>query len=411
MTKTCVLVLILTSLAFGALAQASPAPKYRVTEVAAPSEAALCLPGHAIRVTGGGVSDGGAVPGNLSCYGNSELANGVVLPTLSVTQAFYWKRATGATEVAPPPDHNTPYLFSIEAGGNVYGWMSHQATGLDGVRWTPGAGFATVLTKASDCFINVSLASAGNAAGNVVGAAFRQDGVSEFPGDFTCVLRWVFRDALGNEIVGPAANQIPSRMNRRNVVVGRVNNSATKWLPLRNNELVTLDQASPGFTSYAYGVNNLNVVVGASAVDTGVGTCWSNAVGMVWGRDNEGRSLPSLPRMTNSEAWAIDDESTIYGFSSMGADICEPRSWEANRATIWRRFRAHDLNKLLVGRPGVTLTNAAHVNSKGQIVAYGFRSADPLKSCPEVGYPDDGGDPYLIPGQCRDQRIYLLSPL
>ncbi|HET9862543.1 MAG TPA: hypothetical protein VFP37_03810, partial [Steroidobacteraceae bacterium] len=308
----------------------------------------------------------------------------MVLPTMSVAQAFVWNRATGGTEVPPLVEGFTPYLYSIDARGNVYGWKSDPFTGLDGVKWTPATGFETVITKAPDCFINVSFAAAGNAAGNIAGGAYRQDGIAEFPGDFTCTLRWVFRDALGNEIVGPIVNQIPVRMSKRNVVIGQVNKSAAKWLPLANGRVVMLDEASPGFMSYAFGINDRNVVVGMAGVDTGVGSCSSDAVGMVWASGREARTLPSLPRMTNSEAWDIDDDGIIYGLSSMGADNCNPRSWEAGRGTIWRDFHAKDLNKLLVGPQGVTITNAAHVNSKGQIVAYGYRTKDKLKSCPEL---------------------------
>jgi hypothetical protein len=338
------------------------------------------------------------------------MGNGVVLPTRSVNRAFVWNRVAGATEVSPPPESSTPYLFNIDGAGTVYGWMGNQG-GLYGVRWTPAAGFETVITNSSDCGLNISFAIGGNAAGNVVGAAYRQDGVSEFPSEWTCVFRWVFRDAVGNEIVGPQQNQTPTRMNQRNVAVGQVNQSAVKWLPLEGNALITLDQASPGFMSYALGINNRDVVVGIAGVDTGQVGCWSDAVGMMWGRDNEGRSLSSLPGMTNSEAWTIDDAGTIYGLSSMGADFCARRSWEANRGTLWRHFRTYDLNKLLISPPSVTLTSATHVNSKGQVLAYGFRARDPLKDCPDVGIPPEGGDPYLIPGKCRDQRLYLLTPL
>ena len=189
-----------------------------------------------------------------------------------------------------------------------------------------------------------------------------------------------------------------------------VDNSAVKWLPLEGNALVTLDQASPGFMSYALGINNRNVIVGLAGIDTGDGVCWSDAVGLVWGRDNESRTLPSLPRMTNSEAWAIDDEGTIYGLSSMGRDSCNKRSREATRGTIWRHFRAYGLNELLVGPPRVTITAATHVNSKGQILAYGFRTKDPRKNCPRLVTSPDA-DPYLLPEKCRDQRLYLLTPL
>jgi hypothetical protein len=410
MTKIDVFALAVTSLAVGAFAQASPPPKYRVTEVAAPSATTdTCLPGYAISMTGGGVSDRGTVPGNILCYGNVNVGNGVVLPSRSVTQAFVWSRFAGAMEVAPPPESSTPTLFNIDSHGTVYGWMG-DSTGINGMRWTPWAGFETVITRSPDCFLNISFAIAGNAAGNIAGAAYRQNG-TEFPTEWTCDFRWVFRDALGTEIVGPQQSQTPSRMNQHNVVVGQVNQSAVKWLPQQGNAVIMLDQASPGFMSYALGINNRNVVVGMAGVDAGQAGCWSDAVGMVWGRDNEGRSLPSLPRLTNSEAWSIDDEGTVYGLSSTGADSCAKRSWEANRGTIWRHFRTYDLNKLLIGPPTVTITNAAHVSSKGQILAYGFRTRDPVKDCPELGASPDDGAPILIPQKCRDQRLYLLTPL
>ncbi len=409
MTKSHAIALVLTSFAPGAFAKDGPAPKFRVMEIPA-LEAGTCLPGYAISMAAGGISDRGVVPVNFSCYSNTEFPNGVVLPTMNVARAFVWSRSAGATEVSPTPEGSTAYLFGIDSGGTVYGWLGDQ-TGLTGVKWSLAGGFETVITKSPDCFLNISFATSGNAAGNIVGAAYRQDGVSEFPNEFTCTLRWVFRDAAGNEIVGPAENRTPGGMNQRNVVVGQVNNSAVKWLPLKGNALVTLDEASPGFVSHAFGINNANVVVGSAGVETGQAGCSSDAVAMVWGRNNEGRSLPSLRRMTNSEAWSIDDQGIIYGLSSMGADNCGKRSWEATRGTIWRHFRAYDLNKLLIGPPRVTITAATDVNAKGQVLAYGFRTADPLKDCPEVISSPGGADPSLIPGKCRDQRLYLLTPL
>jgi hypothetical protein len=400
-------------LALSALAQATtPATRYRVTEVTSPSESATCLPGYGISVYGGGVSDRGVVPGNLICYRNYDYGNGLFLPVQNASQPFIWNRTSGGTDV--PRLTASAYFVSINPRGTVYGYgTSPDGFGIDGLKWTRATGFETVFTKAPDCALHLAYAVAGNAAGNIAGGAFRQDGVSEFPNEWTCQFRWAFRDALGNEIVGPAADQTPSRVNQRNVVVGQVNKSATKWFPLQNNRLVTLDQASPGFTSYALGINDSNVAVGVAGVDTDseIASCWSEAVGMVWAPGKDGRSLPSLRGMTNSEAWAIDDDGGIYGFSSMGADNCGWRSWEANRGTIWRNFRATDINKLLAGSPGVTITNVSHVNSRGQVVAHGYRTAESLKDCPEVRYPEEGGDPFVVSRPCRDQRAYLLTPL
>ncbi len=403
--------LVIASFACATLARADALPRYRVVEVVSPlASDPRCLPGHAIRTIGGGVSDAGLVPGQADCYREAEVAPGVVLPVRDVTMSFAWTRAGGGYEVPTSPDSFSTYLFSVDAAGSVYGWQGGP-TGLEGVRWTSAGGFETVLTRAPDCFINVSLASSGNSAGSVTGLAFRQDGVSPVPGDFTCVLRWVFRDINGVEIVGPAASQVPTRMNQKNVIVGNVEGSATKWMPL-DGELVTLDQATPGFLSSAYGINNRNVAVGMTAVDSGgfPSQCWADPVPTVWDRNNQARSLPTLPRTTSGEAWSINDAGDIVGFSNDGGENCGQRSWESDRATLWRKSRAHDLNKLLVGRPGVTLTNAGFINARGQIMAYGYRTAAPPKSCPEIVFPPDGSAPYGVPAECRDQRVYLLTP-
>jgi uncharacterized membrane protein len=403
---------IVASFAFATCAQAGPPPRYRVVEVESPlASDPRCLPGHAIRVVGGGVSDNGLVPGHADCYSNLEVAPGVVLPYRgAVSMPFAWTRAGGGYEVPTSPDTTSTYLFSVDAAGSVYGWQGAQ-NGLEGVRWTPAGGFETVITRAPDCFINVSLASSGNSAGSVAGLAFRQDGVAEVPTEFSCTLRWVFRDINGVEIVGPLANQVPVRMNQRNVVVGQVDGSAVKWAPLSGG-LTTLDQATPGFISSAYGINNRSIVVGLTGVVDAEfpGLCWSDAVPTLWGRDDAGRTLPTLPRTSSGEAWSINDAGDIVGFSSAGANSCAARSWEAGRATLWRNGRAHDLNNLLVGRPGVTITNAGFINARGQIMAYGYRTSDPPKSCPEIVFPQDGSTPYSVPGECRDQRVYLLTP-
>jgi len=409
MKKSHVAMLVLTGLVLSSFASANPLPKYKVVEVASPvASHPECLPGYAIRVNGGGVSDRGLIVGTGTCYRITDVGNNVFLPYPDLAQSFVWTRRTGGTEVPVPPDTFSQYLLSVDRDGNVYGWQTG-ATGLNGIRWTQAGGFENVITKAPDCFLAISLAVFGNTPGNVTGAAFRQDGVSE-PTDFSCVLRWVFRTADGTEVVGPASSQTPSRMNQRNVVVGQVGNSATKWYPLRN-ELVTLDQSSPGFISSAFGINDRNVAVGFSGVLTPeTVTCWSDTVALLWGRDNEGRVLPSLPRTTSAQAWSIDNEGTVYGLSNQGADSCERRGWETGIGTIWRNGRAFDVNKQLAGRPGVTITTAAFSNERGQVMAYGYRTNDPPKQCPELVTPADGSDPYNVPGLCRDQRVYLLTP-
>ena len=75
MKKMHIIMLASAGIALSALATANPVPKFKVTEVVTPLESdPNCLPGYAIRVTGGGVSDRGLVPGGAICYSVSDVS-------------------------------------------------------------------------------------------------------------------------------------------------------------------------------------------------------------------------------------------------------------------------------------------------------------------------------------------------
>ncbi len=413
-TRTRSLVFGLAALAMAASSAAQPdgpQTRYRVFEVVSPSETdPQCLAGHGRRINIAGVSSRGLVGATASCYTQVDTGNGAMLAVPGGFRAFAWTRAAGAYDLPFSDASNSGSAFNVDSAGTIYGWET-TPEGLQGVRWPRGGGIEMVLGPTPDCFFNVSMAMGGNAAGSVMGYGFRQDPQAEFPNPFSCIFAWVFRAPSGEEIVGPASNVSPTRMNGNDVVVGAVNGSATRWSPL-TGEIVTLDQSSPGFASFAVDINERDVVVGWTAVDAGL-NCYSDSVATVWNRRNEARTLPNLPRMGASEAWAIDEHGTIVGNSSSG-DNCGPaqaRGWERSRAVIWRDDRPRDLNKQIEGHPGVTLTGAAFINRRGEILSIGYRNAEPLRNCPEAVFPEDGSPAYNVAAPCRDMRAYLLVPL
>ena len=64
------------------------------------------------------------------------------------------------------------------------------------------------------------------------------------------------------------------------------------------------------------------------------------------------------------------------------ASTASPQNSTNERATLWRDGRAFDLNNAIPSHPGVTLASANSINRRGQILAFGYRNADPLVICP-----------------------------
>ena len=58
----------------------------------------------------------------------------------------------------------------------------------------------------------------------------------------------------------------------------------------------------------------------------------------------------------------------------------------------------------------MTLASANSINRRGQVLAFGYRNADPLVACPRFEFnPETGG--YLdVSRPCRKQRAFVLTP-
>ena len=60
----------------------------------------------------------------------------------------------------------------------------------------------------------------------------------------------------------------------------------------------------------------------------------------------------------------------------------------------------------------MTLASANSINRRGQILAYGYRNADPLVICPVFMIDPVTQLPfYDVTQRCRYQRTYVLTPV
>ena len=123
------------------------------------------------------------------------------------------------------------------------------------------------------------------------------------------------------------------------------------------------------------------------------------------------RVLPLLPGATSSRAWNVGTDGETVGESGPG-QYCEPQNSTNERAVLWRDGKAFDLNDAIPSHLGVTLASANSINRRGQILAFGYRNADPLVICPRFVFdPETGMPSFDITQRCRSQRLFVLTPV
>src|SRR5205085_2074748 len=131
---------------------------------------------------------------------------------------------------------------------------------------------------------------------------------------------------------------------------------------------------------------------------------------LTWDARNRERALPKLPGSVSSHAFGINEDGDIVGDAS--PLTCNDAATESERAVIWREGRVDDLNRRLVGRPGIVLLSTSAINDRGEIMASGYRAWEPEKPCPQfVLSPEPGGLPSSDDSTCHDTRAYLLIPV
>jgi hypothetical protein len=365
----------------------------------------LCLPGYATQHFGAALNDRRFLAGGVGCYHDYGVQPNGSHSIQVQQQASAWSPQTGPHLLPTTPDHPSGIALGVDAFNNAYGYLA--GTSLDGIRWSPGGGVSVVIGADADpsCSVAVSMAVSANSSGEIAGWGFRLAPEDPIP----CNVRAVVRRRDGTEALGPVG-ATPSAINASGVVGGVVNSHAMKWNS-RTGELVDLRPQDETVQTNVLDINDREVAVGVDVgepVPFGTTTGCPPRVALTWDRRNRERTLPNLAGMRSSTALSVNNEGTIVGAStprdcSFGID-------EQVRAVVWRDGRAFDLNRLVVGRPGVVLMEAGSINERGEILASGYRSFEPAKPCPQLTMLPDGS--FQPDGSiCHDRRAYLLVPL
>lgn len=385
-----------------ALAHDDRPPQYLLFELPSPDQAdPQCVPGYATSVGLVGLNNRRFAAGTANCYHDYG-------PTLEgkpsfspLSKPYAWSPLTGAYLL---PYQGSGAAFSVDEYNNAYGLQ--QATSLDGMKWQPGGGAPMALFPPDPlCGWNLAIAVDADSRGDVAGWAVRYD-----PADPAgCSIRTVVRRASGEEVVGPL-NSTPAAITTSGMVAVGIDNHPAKWNS-RTGEVVMLRPASDTENVGVRGLTERGVTLGVSiAYDSlpPAPLCY-RAHGLLWDAANHERSLPPPAGAISSSPNAINEDEVIVGWSSASGCVNAPP--QQSRAAIWIGTRALDLNQLVVGRSGIVLTEAAGINNRGEIVAYGYRAWEAKKPCPQTVFSADSGFPYTDDSVCRDTHGYLLVPL
>lgn len=387
----------------GAWAHDDHVPHYLVYEVPTPDLAdPQCVPGYATSAWLGGVNNRHFAAGTSSCYHDFGLTPAGLPNIGTVYKPFAWSPQTGSYLL---PSNGGGGVLTVDEYGNGYGYQT--GAGLDGAKWVPGAGAPQSLYATDPlCGWNISIAITANARGEIGGWAVRA--VDGDPN--SCNTRAVIREPSGVEVLGPLGSS-PSAVTNAGIVGLSVNNHAAKW-NFHTDQIVMLRPDTDPEISYVTGMIERGVAVGISYVYVSqppTGPLCTKSKALVWDARNRERTLPNLAGTITSWPNAINEDEVVVGYSS--DNFCPLAGNQNAHAAIWINDRATDLNRQIVGRPGVVLNSAIGINDRGEIVATGYRAADAQKPCPQVVFSPEDGTSHSDDSTCRDSHAYLLIPV
>jgi hypothetical protein len=389
----------LATLSTHALAHGDRPSRYFAYEIPAlEMDDPLCVPGYATTQFLTDVNNRRFGAGGAGCYHELGVGSDGRPQFERIQKPYAWSPRTGAY-LLPLGDFSSALPLGVDVRNNAYGFQS--SAGLGAVQWTPGGGISEFLGVDPLCGFGLSLAIDANARGEIVGWAFRA------PADpFSCTIRSVVVRPSGEEVVGPVDGS-PANITNSGIVNGAIGGQAATW-NWRTGAIVRLHQATGSETSTAYDLNERGIAVGVATVIESAGPpICARATPLMWDARGRERVLPKPPGAVTSTALDINEDGVIVGNSSTAA--CNDLAAEVQRATIWIDGRASDLNRLLVGRPGIVLLDAGTVTERGEILAAGYRAYEPEKPCPQTIRLPDGG--FISDGStCHDTHAYLLIP-
>jgi probable HAF family extracellular repeat protein len=312
-----------------------------------------------------GINDAGQVAGFATAPGSVS------------TEACVWESGaiTGlGTLLGPASGAVQSYAFAINDAGVVVGQSNGPGGASQAFSWQSGtmSGLGFLGSGASGA--QSSYAYGINDAGVVVGTsltggvrqAFRYDGTMSAIGGLTGTSS---AEAIntGGDVAGYAAGQ-----------AFILTSSGVAWLG-------SLGPSPSGFAlSYAYGINDLQEVVGRST------SVASEYAAFIWSAAGGMRSLGDLAGgASNSIAYAVNDSGVAVG-TSYGAAGQEAFVWDAAQGMV-------SLNTIVDGASGWVLREARGINAGGQIVGYGRN-------------PAGGAEAFLLTPVSPDTPVIACDP-
>lgn len=400
MNKKLLAFAFLATLSTTALAHDDRPPRYLAHEIPAVElEDPDCVPGYATTQSAGAMNNRRFAAGSAGCYHQQGVGSDGQPLYQQVRRPFAWSPLTGSYRL---PDN--PGFEAIPLGVDIYNNAYGLQTGpnFDGVKWTQGGGLSVVFGADPLCGFGISLAIEANARGEIVGWAFRP-----VPEGFSCNIRTVVRRPSGEEVVGPMDGS-PAGITNAGIVTGAIAGQAATW-NWRSGAIVRLHQATGSETSTAYDLNDRGVAVGvASVLESGGPPICVRSTPLIWDARHRERVLPKPAGAVSGTALNITEDGVIVGYSDDA--VCFDGATETQRAVIWIDGRVTDLNRQLIGRPGIKLLQATSITERGEIMAFGYRASDPEKPCPQSVRLPDGGF-VSDASTCRDTHAYLLVPV
>lgn len=380
--------------------------RYRVDEVVTPSTMGdACVPGFQRGSGAGGINDFGGVIGGFSCISLFDPS----IPAYNYESGpFVGAPWFGSFEL-PFSEPGSGFASTINNFGTVFGAEIPSTGGFYGSRWSLAGGRERIFDEPT-CLpgLHWSAAIAGNGR-YTIGWGFRQD--PTLPPELfnLCIAtRWLIRNPAGVETVLPF-NGTPSSINALHTVVGTRDRSAIRY-NIVTTQLRVLHEGDDLHRVETGQINDLGEVAGRiinSSTPGGVSQC-DPAVAVRWERDGTEHLLPHLPGAVSSRAYSVGYDGEVVGDSGAGT-YCPYAENATEHATLWRGDRAIDLNGLIPRSLGITLTQAAGINRRGQIAVSGIVNSEPAQTCPSYVY--DTGVAVLTPLTCRGIHLFVLTPL